>query len=715
MPLIQEQDDITLPVLRSDVQLNESSPEPEGMPTWTLYDPAANKYYKIGWMEFECLARFSKVQTGKQLVSLLKKETTLDIDYQNVDDLVQFLIKNNLVRATGEGVAEYFESHRGRTDRPLWQRMVHGYLFFTLPLFKPHKFLTRTYPYISFLFTRYFMALVALLLGFGLFLSVQRADEMLTTFMSYLSFEGVVLFVVSTILIKIVHELGHAYTATKYGVPVTTIGIAFIVMYPILYTETTNAWKLESRRDRRYIAAAGLMTEMALASVALIAWHFLSPGILQSLCFMVAVVSLIASIAINLNPLMKFDGYYLFSDTVGIDNLQDRSFAFMKWRLRRILFGWDDPAPEAVSPERRRLFTVFGTAMCIYRFFLYLGIAIMVHHIFFKPLGLILMIVELVFFIGLPIWREMKVWIERAGDVVGNWHGRIVLGLAAALFLIFLMPVNRVVEIPAVLHAESYIRLYAPIAARVDRIEVAQGDTVQKGDTMFKLSSPDLDYNISIISRRLESLQEIRLSSQADPELARKRITIDSEIEKTRKELAGYMEIKSQLEVSAPFSGELKHLDPSLHVGQWVSRDLMLGLLVDSSKVKLSGYIREQDIERLKDSGKAKFYADYSPTETFDVVLKSYDETSIEEIFWAELSSLQNGPIPSERDAGGGIRPLPRYTFYPAEFELGEGAEKNSVPDFVARGTIEISATPQNAFKSLINKGISYFVTESGL
>lgn len=714
MMLVQEQDDVTLPALRSDIQLNESSPEPEGMPTWTLYDPAANKYYKIGWLEFECLARFGKVETGKQLVSLLRKETTLDVDYESVAALVNFLILNNLVRTSGEGVAEYFESYRGKADKPLWQRAVHGYLFFTLPLFKPHKFLAKTYPFISFLFTRYFMTAVLLLLAFGIFLSAQRADEMFSTFMSYFSFEGVVLFLVSTIVIKVVHELGHAYMATKYGVPVTTIGVAFIVMYPILYTETTNAWKLDSRRDRLYIAAAGLMTELALASVALIAWHFMSPGILQSLCFMVAVVSLIASIAINLNPLMKFDGYYLFSDIVGIDNLQDRSFAFFKWRLRRTLWGWDDDAPEMVTADRQKLFTGFGFAMCIYRFFLYLGIALMVHHLFFQPLGLILMIIELVFFIGLPILREVKVWAGRFDEILAHWRGRIVLGALAAVLFVFLLPVNGKVEIPAVMHAEQYTRLYPPIAARIEDIHVKQGDAVEAGTPLFTLKSPDLDYNITLISQRLRNLEEIRLSSQADPDLAKKRITIDSEIEKTRKELAGYMDIKDQLDVKAPFAGQIKHLDPTLHSGQWINRSVMLAQLVDSSNIRFSGYVREQDIERLVDNANAKFYADYSPSAVFDVTFKAVDETSIQEIFWAELSSLNNGPIPSEKDANGGVRPLPRYTFYAAEFALAENAEKNALPEFIARGTIEMDAVRQNAFKDLINKGISYFVTDAG-
>lgn len=379
---MMQPEDIPLPYLRPDIQLNEAPPEPEGAPTWTLYDPAANKYYKIGWLEFECLNRFVKYRTASQVCASVAHETTLKPEIADVMNLSNFLIQHNLVVTVGDGVSAYFEAARERMEHPWWMKILHGYLFFTVPLVKPQRFLTKLLPYVRFMLTRPFMIGALCLLAYGLFLSAQRFDEITSTFMNYFSFEGVILFLVATFVVKFFHEMGHALVATKYGVPVTSMGLAFIVMYPILYTETTNAWKLRSRRDRAYIALAGVMTETALASVALVMWHILEPGMAQSLCFMLAIVSLAASLAVNLNPLMRFDGYYIFSDLVGIDNLQDRSFAFAKWKLRRFLWGWDDPSPEALPPARVRFMAGFGFATWIYRFSLYSGIALLVYHVF---------------------------------------------------------------------------------------------------------------------------------------------------------------------------------------------------------------------------------------------------------------------------------------------------------------------------------------------
>ncbi len=268
-------EDPPLPALRSDVQLNEAPPEPEGSPTWTLYDPSANKYYKIGWLEFECLTRFRDCRTVGDLTNKVRKETTLQPDHETVNALVMFLIKSNLVLAPGPAVAKFFGDEREKRHKSFFEHMIHGYLFFTVPLFKPQSFLNATYPYVRFLLTRQFMAVVVLLLMYGIFLSIQRVDEFFSTFMSYLNFEGVLLLLATTVVIKFVHELGHVYTATKYGVPVSVMGVAFVVMCPMLYSETSNAWKLKSRKERLNITVAGVMAEMALASVALIMWHVL--------------------------------------------------------------------------------------------------------------------------------------------------------------------------------------------------------------------------------------------------------------------------------------------------------------------------------------------------------------------------------------------------------------------------------------------------------
>lgn len=706
--------ELMLPQLRSDIQLNEAPPEPEGGPAWTLYDPAANKYYKIGWLEFECLSRFKDCKTAKQLIKKLEAETTLRLDEEVVGSLTVFLIHHNLVVTTGDGVSSHFSDEKAKREKAWWETIMHGYLFFTIPLFKPQRFLEKTFPYIKFLFTRQFMTGAAILFAYGAFLSVQRFDEFVTTFMSYFSVEGAILFVVTTIFVKIVHELGHAYTATKYGVPVSVMGIAVMVMYPVLYSETTNAWKLQNRRHRVYIAAAGVMAEFVLAAVALVLWHILTPGIAQSLCFMVAVVSLMASLVVNFNPLMRFDGYYLFSDIVGVDNLQDRSFAFAKWKIRQILWGWDDESPEIIPVERQNFMVSFGLTMLVYRFLLYLGIAMLVYHLFFQPLGLILMMVELAFFILLPIIREIRVWSKRRDEISASKRIKIYSALVAFALLMTLVPLQSTVEVPAVLHAHAYKRLYAPAPARIDEILVANQQRVEKDDVLFKLSSPQLDYDIELVSQRLATLLDIQASGQANLDLAKKRMTIESEIDTARKELEGLKTQSAQLQIRAPYAGFIKDMDLSLHVGQWISSEQMLGLIIDDQKPILSGYVAEQDISRLVQGSKGVFYPEFSPFTRYEVELSQLEQAGTKEIFWPELASIHHGPIPAERDGQGGVRSLPRYTLYAAKFNLDEDSHNADSPAFVSRGMIRLKVKRTNALNLLIQRAISVVMRESG-
>ncbi|MEM6811120.1 MAG: biotin/lipoyl-binding protein [Pseudomonadota bacterium] len=704
--------DSQLPTLRNDIQLNEAPSESDGAPTWTLYDPAANKFYKIGWLEFECLSRFQKSKTIKKLIRDIEKETTLSADLDFIDNLLSFLMKNSLLVVSNDEALDYFEQQNEQSKQPWWKKFLFGYLFFSIPLFKPQKFLQATYPFISPLFSKPFITMVFLTLGYGIFLSIQRADEMAATFMNYLNIEGIILFISATIIVKIFHELGHAYTATKYGVNVNTIGVAFIVFYPILFTETTDAWKLKNRNQRLTIAGAGLLTEFTLAAIALLLWHSLEPGIFQSLCFMIGTVSLFASLFINLNPLMKFDGYYLFSDFTQTDNLQDRSFAFSKWHLRKTLFGWKDETPEIANKEFQKFLITFGYAVWIYRFFLYLGIGIIVYNLFFQPLGLILTTIQLIFFIGFPIIKEIVVWAQRALEIIGSIKGLITLSLLTAIIALLFIPIPQTIQIPAMVHDSEYAKIFAPIPVKIEKINISQGQFVEEGDILFELSSRNLNHNIEISQKRLESLYKIQESSQATPELARKRVMMSSEIDIAEKELEGFLKIKDQLRVRAPFSGRVQKLNPHIKVGQHVKTSLELSTISNDENKILSGYIREKDIEKVTDLKDGKFYPEYAPFKDFEVTLNSVDETSSPELYWQEISSQQGGAIPAEINRDGIARPLPRFTVYSTQFQFKDQKNVNNLPPFITRGTINIESEKQSIANKLKNNIISAFIRE---
>lgn len=709
--MTEQPQEIYLPRLRQDLQLNPAPPE-EGAPTWTLYDPAANKYYKIGWLEFECLSRFKRCQTGAALIELVKNETTLEPEEGDIQYLINFLFSHKLVHADTPAMLEYLEKERGKREQSWWQKAMHGYLYIAMPLFKPQKFLKRTYPYVSFMFTRGFFTCVLLLLGYGLILTLQRWDEVGHTFMSYFNLEGMFYLMIATIFVKIAHEMGHAYMATKYGIPVHTIGVALMVMYPVLYAETTNSWKMMDRRDRIFISMAGVMAEMAIASVALLLWHMLPPGMFQSICFMLAIVSLAASLLVNLNPLMRFDGYYLFSDIVGIDNLQDRAFSFAKWKLRSWLFGWDDGPPELLAQERRNLLVVFGFATIVYRFFLFVGIAFLVYFLFFKPLGLILFLVEILFFILLPIWRELYVWARNGKLILSSMRGKLLIALALLIATFCFMPAQATVEAPAVLHASNYVRIYPPTAARVECIGAVEGGQVKKGDVLFQLMSPKLDNDIAKARLKLAALISIRDREQASAELVRNRPTLESDIENARKELEGHETQKARLIVTAPFDGTMRDLEPYIHEGIWLHPGTQLGVVIGPEKMTLSGYVSEQDAGRLAKDAKGWFYSELSPFSRVPVALARVEETDTTDIFWPELSSVFGGALPAERSRESGtIRPLARYPIYAAQFRL---TGETQMPAYTTPGTVVLEAAPVSYASVLAQRFMSLVMRESG-
>jgi putative peptide zinc metalloprotease protein len=308
----------------------------------------------------------------------------------------------------------------------------------------------------------------------------------------------------------------------------------------------------------------------------------------------------------------------------------------------------------------------------------------------------------------------MTVWFSRFGDILKSPRGIAFLVLTGLAILLACVPLRPGIEIPAVLHAENYVRFYAPLPARIEAVHITTGQNVQQGETLSRLSSRNLDHNIRLTRQRLRDLEAIQASSQADPGLARRRSMIGSEIELARQELEGYLKIKQQLEIKAPFDGTIKMMDPALKEGRWISTSYMLALMADDRSRVLSGYIRETDRARLANATTGRFYTEYAPFETFPVILSEVGTSGATDLFWPELSSVHGGTVPAEKDSSGRVRTLPRFTVYPVKFTLADG-EQGAGPSFIARGTVHLEGEPRILANTLFKKGISLFISEGGL
>ena len=157
------------------------------------------------------------------------------------------------------------------------------------------------------------------------------------------------------------------------------MGVALLVLFPVLYTDNTDAWRLTDQRKKLQIVLAGLMVEFHIALLALFSWTVVEDGPLRSAAFFLATGSLVGSLLVNLSPFMRFDGYYALADFLGMQNLQPRAFELARWQVRQWLFGLPENPPEPFPATKHYFLVFYSFATWIYRFFLFLGIALLVY------------------------------------------------------------------------------------------------------------------------------------------------------------------------------------------------------------------------------------------------------------------------------------------------------------------------------------------------
>lgn len=701
---------VKLPKLQPSIKLYEAGTASDGKPHWRLYHPASGKYYQIGWAEFECLARFSSCKTAAELKEKVEAETTLRLEDSEIIDLISFLNKSGLLNVK-DAVHGAFSPP---PETALWKKLLHHYLFFTLPLFKPMPFLSRTWPLVRPVFSKGFFTFSMIVLGLFALLSLARIDEFVHTFFMFFSLEGAITIFLTFFVIKIAHEFGHAYTAYKHGIDIPHMGVAFMVMYPVLYTETSAAWRLPSRKARMEIGLAGIRMEMIIAAYALALWYMLPPGILQSLCFSIVAISLIGSLLINLNPLMRFDGYFIFSDYLGIENLHARGFAAARWRLRKFLFGLDDPPPED-NAKTLHFLTLFGTATLVYRFFLFLGIALLVYHVFFKPLGLFLMLVELAWFIVLPVWSEIKIWISRRSEIFAQKRARISMALAALALLVFLMPSASNIHAPAILHHAGMRMIYPPAPAYIEVINVKNGQSIKENEPVITLSSPALEHALALADANLNALYDERKILQTRPDMGKDRLAlINTEIKAAEEKRDNLQKEKDDLVIKAPFNGIIRDLNPDLYTGLSVNPNNLLLRIITPEAPLLSAYLDENAVQRITAGNQAKFKAGYSLTGAQDFTVESIEDVNVTALDWPALSSLYGGAIASEAEQGeyGRQRIIPRQSLY--RVTLRPAGEESASPEqsFITAGSVSISGNARSPALGLLHSSYNLLLRE---
>ncbi len=667
-----------LPPLRDDLELVPGNRSENGTPSWSLYDPVRHSFYRIGWQEFEILSRW-QLGDADLIAEQICQQTTLSVSAERVAQVERFLSANSLLR----------QASRPQKSKGSLLETVISIFYQRIPLWHPDGFLEGGLPFVRFFYSRAFWWLTFVVGLCGMYLVGRQWELFLSTFLHFFTLPGLLLFAAVLITVKCLHELAHGFTAKYYGLKVPIMGVAFIIIWPLLYTDTTDAWRLNDKRQRLRIAVAGVLLELAIAAYATFLWSFLAPGPLKSVMFVLATTTCLATLAVNLNPFMRFDGYYLLADSWDIPNLQPRSFALARWYVRRFFFGMDMPCPENLPAHDRRLMILYAVGTWLYRVVLFSGIALMVYMLTFKSLGLILLAVQLSWFIGRPVLMEMGSWWQHRG-AAKPLHLFATCLLVAGVALLFGYPWHTPVEAPALYRPAQMSRIYAPQSGRLVKKLVERGDAVKKGDLLFVLHSPRLVFLERQATTEVERLQlELKRASFAEKKADHIKILEQSLIQALTAK-AGYKEQKARLNITAPNDGIVVELSDSLFPGRWLAPATMLALVASPTERVVEGFFIENDLARIEVGSTGIFYADDTEYPKFSGTVTAIDQTHTTVLPEPYLASTYGGTI-ATREARGG-----KLMSEESLFRFQMRSDSTSALPLVLRGMVRLKGKPMS-------------------
>lgn len=485
-------------------------------------------------------------------------------------------------------------------DRRLMMSKLRNPLAMRAPLFDPDRFLNVTAPLVRPIFTVWgFLAWFALIVG-ALILAVLNYSALTHDVVTQaVAAQNLLLIAMVYPVVKLLHEMGHAYATKAWGGEVHEFGLMFLVFVPLPYVDASASAAFREKWRRAIVGGAGIMMELLLAAIAMIVWVNAEAGLVRALALNVMLIGGVSTLIFNGNPLLRFDGYYIFQDLIEIPNLGARANRYFFYVVQRYLFGATSVESPATHPGERGWLFIYAAAAGLYRVLVTVGIATFVATGFF--------------FVGVAI----AIWVFLSAFVFPIGKGLIHLGtspnltgvrrrasmvtggfVAAVLGFLFLLPLPYGTVAQGVVWVPEGSIVRAQTDGVMVQLHARPGDTLIEGETIATLDDPSLDSQAEI--NRAQSV-EVGLKLSAARVLDRVQTELlEAQVRHIDGRLATIEQRQRDLVVRSTATGTLKLPNASDLVGRYFRRGDLIGYVVGSNDTVLRVTVPQSRIDLVR-------------------------------------------------------------------------------------------------------------------
>jgi putative peptide zinc metalloprotease protein len=564
-----------------------------------LEDPFSNQFFRLRPAAYEFVARLRPDRTVQEVWEMCLERFPDEAPGQEavIQLLSQLYFANLLQYDAASDNAQLFDRYKQRKQRQLGFNLL-NIMFMRFPLLDPDRFLVRTLPIIGKLISPFGALLWLVVVGFGVSTVIDNFDALRIQGEGVLSPSNLGLLYLGLVLIKGIHELGHAYFCRKLGGEVHVLGVMLMIFTPMPYVDATSSWGFRSRWQRCLVGAAGMIVELFVAAIAAFVWAKTGPGILHSLAYNMMFVASVSTLVFNLNPLLRFDGYYILSDLAEIPNLNQRASQQLRYLCEKWLFGVKRAEPAAETRGEAAWYATYGVTSSIYRVIVFSGVLFAVADKFLI-IGIIMALVCLVSWVTVPIVRFVRYLASSPQlDRVRSRAIGVSAGIAAGLLVLLgVVPFPYGFRAAGVVKTSQRSVLATETAGSVKQIFSSPGSKVLRGQPLVQLENRELELELAAARAHLEEIDSRLLKAMKDETADISPLRQLSEA--VRANVTKLSNDMAHLTVRAPHDGVWTAPGVEDYTGRWLLRGSNLGIVVNPTAFEFVATVLQDDVDAL--------------------------------------------------------------------------------------------------------------------
>jgi putative peptide zinc metalloprotease protein len=580
---------------------------------YVVRDPAGNQFHRLSDPAYRFVALLDGTRTVAEAWDLCGGVLEDDAPTQpEVIQILSHLYSANLIDADVTPDATVLLRRHKQLNKRKMQNRLMNMLFPRIPLWDPDKVLKTWMPVNRFLFSK-FGALVWLAVvitaivsiapywnwpGHSLKVAAEHSIDVRNNPVNLILLYGVF------VLVKFIHELGHAFACRRFGGECHEMGIMFLVFIPTPYVDASTAWSFPNKWHRIFVGAAGMIVELFVASIAAFIWMLTGDpmSVVAQLAFNAMLIASVTTIVFNANPLLRYDGYYILSDFLEIPNLRQKSSEYALGLIKRHIFRVKLQHPLPPPLQRFWLFT-YAILSSIYRAFVGLVILLIVAYEI-PVIGPLMAISGILTWFLVPTFKLFK-YLATDPELHRKRPRAIVFSSTVAAALVVLIGIIR---FPVNIDAEGVLSvdkaddrpLYAEqpgfvrkIGTRADGRPLHDGDFVHKGEVLLVLENDPLTAQAKMNDAQAQQLEAEWMQANAtSPVIAQGKLL---ELQKTHEQGKLLHDQLDKLTIRAPIDGELIAPDLESMVGKFVGRDNKEVVRVEDTQKQFVEAVLPQD------------------------------------------------------------------------------------------------------------------------